>query len=72
MPGQSPGCYALNSCGVVQVGLRKGRAWCDGPAEASSSIDVAWLTSRFLRAIGLATQVKMPASQALMARTSAA
>jgi hypothetical protein len=33
---------------------------------------VAWLTSRFLRAIGLATQVKMPASQALMARTSAA
>lgn len=57
---------------MVPAGLRKGRERCDGSARAGSSIDVAWLSSRFLRAIGLATQVKMPASQALMARTSAA
>jgi fatty-acid desaturase len=34
--------------------------------------DVAWLTIRFLMAVGLATQVRMPASQALMDRTLAA
>jgi len=57
---------------VVPVGLRKGRARWDGSTKASSATDVAWLTGRFLRAIGLATQVKMPASQALMAGTSTA
>ena len=31
-------------------------------------VDVAWLTIRFLMAIGLATQVRMPNSQALAAR----
>jgi fatty-acid desaturase len=35
-------------------------------------IDVAWLTIRFLMAIGLATRVRMPASQALAGRGSAA
>jgi stearoyl-CoA desaturase (delta-9 desaturase) len=35
-------------------------------------VDVAWLTIRFLMAIGLATQVRMPASQALMDRNLAA
>ena len=35
-------------------------------------VDVAWLTIRLLMALGLATQVRLPASQALMDRTSAA
>jgi fatty-acid desaturase len=43
---------------------RHGHAWWE--------IDVAWLTIRCLMAIGLATQVKMPASQALLDRASPA
>jgi fatty-acid desaturase len=43
---------------------RHGHTWWE--------IDVAWLTIRCLMAIGLATQVKMPASQALLDRASPA
>ena len=45
-----------------------------GPHSAATATheeaDVAWLTIRFLMAIGPATQAGMPASQALLDRTS--